>query len=175
MSHYHALVTVICESEEQASTVLTERLGHDEDYGFDYEVTWTQPGETHPCIVARSQLRRGSSQGADMSKYIVTFTSIVIEADSPDEAIEKACEFKGGGHWEAKEPHEFDLSSKSDREILVQLYMEDMGESRETVEAIVAARQEGRQDVTPASPVRPARETTLRNGPPLDVSARPAP
>lgn len=36
-------------------------------------------------------------------KYVVTFTSMVIDADSPDEAIDRAGEFKGGGNWEAEE------------------------------------------------------------------------
>lgn len=34
-------------------------------------------------------------------QYIVTFTSMVIEADSEEEAIDRAGDFKGGGHWEA--------------------------------------------------------------------------
>jgi hypothetical protein len=33
--------------------------------------------------------------------YLVTFT-IVVEAETEDEAIEKATEGKGGGHWEAQ-------------------------------------------------------------------------
>lgn len=41
-----------------------------------------------------------------MTKYVVTFTSMIIEAEDEDEAIERACEFKGGGHWEAKEVKE---------------------------------------------------------------------
>lgn len=36
-------------------------------------------------------------------QYIVTFTSMVIEADDEDQAIDRACEFKGGGNWEALE------------------------------------------------------------------------
>ena len=32
-------VTVHCETPEQASIVMTERLGHDEEYGFDYTIT----------------------------------------------------------------------------------------------------------------------------------------
>lgn len=37
-----------------------------------------------------------------MPEYIVTFTSPVITADSPEEAIDRAGDFKGGGHWEAE-------------------------------------------------------------------------
>ena len=33
----------------------------------------------------------------------MTFTSMQIEADNADEAIARAGEFKGGGHWEAVE------------------------------------------------------------------------
>jgi hypothetical protein len=36
-----------------------------------------------------------------MPHYVVTFTSMVIEADSPEDAIDKAGDFKGGGSWEA--------------------------------------------------------------------------
>lgn len=36
-------------------------------------------------------------------QYVVTFTSMVIEADTEEEAIDRACEFKGGGNWEAEE------------------------------------------------------------------------
>jgi hypothetical protein len=36
-------------------------------------------------------------------QYVVTFTSMVIEAENEDEAIDKAGEFHGGGNWEAEE------------------------------------------------------------------------
>ena len=39
-----------------------------------------------------------------MSKqWVVTFTSMVIEADDAEQAIDRAGEFKGGGNWEAEE------------------------------------------------------------------------
>lgn len=34
-------------------------------------------------------------------KWQVTFTSMLIDADSSEEAIDRAGEFKGGGQWEA--------------------------------------------------------------------------
>jgi len=34
------LVTVDRCTNEQAETVMVERLGHDDDYGFDYVVDW---------------------------------------------------------------------------------------------------------------------------------------
>jgi hypothetical protein len=39
----------------------------------------------------------------DMTKqYVVTYTSMVIEADSEEEAIDRAGD-QGGGNWEAEE------------------------------------------------------------------------
>lgn len=38
-----------------------------------------------------------------MTQYIVTFTSMIIDAESADDAIDRAGEFKGGGNWEAEE------------------------------------------------------------------------
>jgi len=35
---YTFTVTVKCETDEQAAHVMAERLGHDEDYGFPYEI-----------------------------------------------------------------------------------------------------------------------------------------
>ena len=32
------VVRIEAATEEQASTVMRERLGHDEDYGFDYQI-----------------------------------------------------------------------------------------------------------------------------------------
>lgn len=40
---------------------------------------------------------------APLKQWVVTFTSMVIEATTADEAIDKAGEFKGGGNWEAEE------------------------------------------------------------------------
>lgn len=36
-------------------------------------------------------------------QFIVTFTSMVIEADDMDAAIERAAEMHGGGNWDAEE------------------------------------------------------------------------
>lgn len=36
-----------------------------------------------------------------LRRYIVTYTSMEIEAESEDEAIERADEMGGGGNWEA--------------------------------------------------------------------------
>lgn len=32
-------VTVECETAEEADTVMAERIGYDEDYGFDYTIS----------------------------------------------------------------------------------------------------------------------------------------
>ena len=37
---YTFTVTVECETKEQATQVIAERLNHDEDYGFPYEIKW---------------------------------------------------------------------------------------------------------------------------------------
>lgn len=37
---YTTTVSINCETAEQANQVLAERLGHDEDYGFDYTVDY---------------------------------------------------------------------------------------------------------------------------------------
>lgn len=38
-----------------------------------------------------------------MPEYVVTFTSMVIDADDEEDAINRAGDFKGGGNWEAVE------------------------------------------------------------------------
>lgn len=38
MKHFHYIVTVACETAEEAEQVMGERLSYDEDYGFDYSV-----------------------------------------------------------------------------------------------------------------------------------------
>jgi hypothetical protein len=38
-----------------------------------------------------------------MPEYLVTYTSMVIEADDEDAAIDRAGDMKGGGNWEAEE------------------------------------------------------------------------
>lgn len=40
------VVRVDCEDKEQADHVMAERLGHDEDYGFDYTLDWRKQVET---------------------------------------------------------------------------------------------------------------------------------
>lgn len=35
-------VTVKCASPRLADMVLAERLNHDEDYGFDYTISWDE-------------------------------------------------------------------------------------------------------------------------------------
>lgn len=37
---YQFVVTVECETQVQADQVMAERLGHDDDYGFVYNVDW---------------------------------------------------------------------------------------------------------------------------------------
>lgn len=37
-----------------------------------------------------------------MPEYLVTYTSMLIEADSEEAAIDRAGDFKGGGNWEAE-------------------------------------------------------------------------
>ena len=43
MPRYERTVVIECDTEEQAEVVLAERLGHDEDYGFPYQVGWGKP------------------------------------------------------------------------------------------------------------------------------------
>ena len=41
MKEYIFNVSVVCETAEEASTVMAERLGYEEDYGFEYEaIDW---------------------------------------------------------------------------------------------------------------------------------------
>lgn len=40
MHEYVFLVRVNTETRQQALNVMGARLGHDEDYGFPYDVTW---------------------------------------------------------------------------------------------------------------------------------------
>lgn len=39
---YAFTVTIFTDTEEQANQVMAERLGHDEDYGFPYEIRWDE-------------------------------------------------------------------------------------------------------------------------------------
>lgn len=40
MSDFRYTVTVDAATQDEADTVMAERLAHDEDYGFDYTVGW---------------------------------------------------------------------------------------------------------------------------------------
>lgn len=40
MPDFHFVVVVTCETMEQAEQVMMERILHDEDYGFDYEIDY---------------------------------------------------------------------------------------------------------------------------------------
>ena len=40
MAVYRYVVTVECDSQEHADQVVSERIDHDEDYGFDYSLDW---------------------------------------------------------------------------------------------------------------------------------------
>jgi hypothetical protein len=40
MPEYKFMVTVECDTKEEADQVMGERLGCDEDYGFEYSVDW---------------------------------------------------------------------------------------------------------------------------------------
>lgn len=41
MKDYFYIVTVTCETSEEADQVMAERIGPDEDYGFEYSVDWS--------------------------------------------------------------------------------------------------------------------------------------
>ena len=45
MNKHVFLVTVTADTEEQAAQVMSERLYHDEDYGFDYSVDFEPADE----------------------------------------------------------------------------------------------------------------------------------
>jgi hypothetical protein len=51
MNKFIFLVTVECDTAEQAETVMSERLDCDEWYGFDYEVGWRRPLSMIPVDV----------------------------------------------------------------------------------------------------------------------------
>lgn len=50
MTKFEYIVTVECETKEQAEEVLVERLGYDEWYGFDYWILpdWKLVNERRP-------------------------------------------------------------------------------------------------------------------------------
>ena len=43
MTAFAFVVTVECETLSQAHQVMAERIGPDEDYGFDYRIGWNAP------------------------------------------------------------------------------------------------------------------------------------
>lgn len=45
MQEFKFTVTVDCETQAEADQVMAERLGCDEDYGFEYTVDWDGAGE----------------------------------------------------------------------------------------------------------------------------------
>lgn len=87
MADYVYAVTVTADSPEEAAQVMAERLNHDEDYGFDYTVGF-EPME--------QVVEEGPRQ------WVVTGTSMVVEAETWEDAILRA-EQSSGWHWEAKE------------------------------------------------------------------------
>lgn len=40
MKDYYYIVTVTCDSSEEADQVMAERISPNEDYGFDYSIDW---------------------------------------------------------------------------------------------------------------------------------------
>ena len=42
---FEYVVTVTAQDREKANIVMIERIGPDEDYGFEYAVDWRQPRE----------------------------------------------------------------------------------------------------------------------------------
>lgn len=48
------------------------------------------------------------------TRYVVTFRSVVIEAASEEEAIDRATESRGGGNWEAVEQRDTTLCEKGE-------------------------------------------------------------
>ena len=45
MSEFRYVVTVQCDRREQADRVMTERILHDEDYGFVYGIDWEEASD----------------------------------------------------------------------------------------------------------------------------------
>jgi len=41
MQTINFVVSVTCQTLEQAMEVMAHRMGHDEEYGFDYSLDWT--------------------------------------------------------------------------------------------------------------------------------------
>lgn len=60
LNPYVASVTIEAETLENAEQVLAERLGYDEDYGFDYRLSYgeVQDAETVPGIVIDASIIR---------------------------------------------------------------------------------------------------------------------
>ena len=47
MSEFRYVVTVQCDRREQADRVMTERIRHDEGYGFPYWIDWQEASDEH--------------------------------------------------------------------------------------------------------------------------------
>jgi len=42
MPKFEFVVVIRCPTQEQAEQVMAERINHDEEYGFDYEIGWSR-------------------------------------------------------------------------------------------------------------------------------------
>lgn len=40
MKDHFYILTITCETQEQADEVIVERIGPEEDYGFEYSIDW---------------------------------------------------------------------------------------------------------------------------------------
>ena len=60
MDHYTAIITIDTDTADNAQQVLNERLNYDEDYGFPYEVNYSelQPEESTRGIVIDASVIR---------------------------------------------------------------------------------------------------------------------
>ena len=48
MKDHFYIVTVTCETQEEADQVMVERIGPDEDYGFEYSIDWQYSHKDDP-------------------------------------------------------------------------------------------------------------------------------
>lgn len=91
-----------------------------------------------------------------MPKFIVNYTSMVIDADTADEAIARA-EGSSGGHWEAvpycRDPEHTHLQAEATRlrTIIKQAYS-NQGWDIGTVKRILLPGLEGYEHLTPEEP-----------------------
>jgi hypothetical protein len=49
--HFY-IVTVTCETLEEANQVIVERIGPEEDYGFEYSIDWQYSHSDTPIVYA---------------------------------------------------------------------------------------------------------------------------